>query len=65
VPRVVALAVAVNQAVFAFAPGVLGALRDVTDGYAAPLVLAAAVQIAAAALVLAGCYPRGTTLASG
>lgn len=54
VPRAVALAVAVNQAVFAFAPGVFGALRDATDGYAAPLVLAVILQLGGAAIVLLG-----------
>jgi len=54
VPRAVALAVAVNQAVFAFAPGVFGALRDATDGYAAPLAVAVALQLCGAVVVLAG-----------
>jgi len=58
VPRVVALSVAVGQSVFAFAPGVFGALHDAMGTYLAPLVLAVAVQVAAAALVLAG---RGLT----
>jgi len=52
--RAVALVTAVNQAVFAFAPGVFGVLRDLTGGYALPLALAAALQLAGAVLILAG-----------
>src|SRR5215213_6305372 len=37
----------------AFAPAVFGALRDLTNNYAAALALAGALQCAAAALVLA------------
>lgn len=54
VGRVVALVTAINQAVFAFAPAILGALRDATSWAGAPILLAALVQIAAAAIVLAG-----------
>ena len=52
--RVVALVTAVNQALFAFAPGLFGVLRDLTGSYALPLVLAAMLQAAAAALVMLG-----------
>jgi MFS family permease len=52
--RVVALVTALNQALFAFAPGLFGALRDVTGSYALPLALAAALQIAAAILIMLG-----------
>jgi MFS family permease len=52
--RVVALLVAINQAVFSFAPAIFGALRDLTGSYAAPLLLATALHLAAAALVLIG-----------
>jgi MFS family permease len=52
--RVVALIIAINQAVFSFAPGVFGALRDLTDGYAAPLALAIGLHRAAAGVVLLG-----------
>jgi MFS family permease len=48
----VALAWAINQFTYAFGPGVVGALRDVTGSYAAPLVLLAALDIAAAVLIL-------------
>jgi MFS family permease len=54
VGRVVALATAVNQAVFAFAPVVFGALRDLQGGYALPFAAACLIQIAAALLVIAG-----------
>lgn len=52
VNTVVALVVAINQAVFAFAPAVFGALRDVSAGYALPFALGAAAQLAAACIVL-------------
>jgi MFS family permease len=54
VGRVVALAIAVNQATFSFAPGVFGALHDFFGSYAAPLALAVLLQTSAAVLVLAG-----------
>jgi cyanate permease len=59
VPRVVALVTAINQAAFAFAPGVFGALRDLTGSYTAPIACAAALQVAAAIVIFAG---RGHTL---
>ena len=52
--RAVALVTAVNQALFAFAPGVFGALRDLTGSYALPLMLAAALDLAGVILILAG-----------
>jgi MFS family permease len=52
--RAVALVIAVNQALFAFAPGVFGAMRDITGSYAAPLMLAATLDFAGAILILAG-----------
>jgi MFS family permease len=52
--RAVALIIAVNQAVFSFAPAVFGALHDLTGSYAAPLLLAMALHLIAAALVLIG-----------
>jgi len=45
VPRVVALVTAVNQAVFAFAPAILGVLRELSGGYALPFLLAAGLQL--------------------
>ncbi|MDB5378001.1 MAG: major facilitator superfamily 1 [Rubritepida sp.] len=54
VGRVVALVTAVNQAVFAFAPALLGLLRDMSGWAGAPILLALLVQVAAAVVVLAG-----------
>ena len=54
VARVVALVTAINQAVFAFAPGTFGVLRDLTGSYSAPLLLAVAAQLCGAALALYG-----------
>jgi ribosomal protein S18 acetylase RimI-like enzyme/MFS family permease len=54
VPRVVALVTAVNQAVFAFAPAVFGLLAQVSDGYAVPFMVAAAIQVVAAFVVILG-----------
>ncbi|HZK89732.1 MAG TPA: MFS transporter [Stellaceae bacterium] len=53
VGRAVALTVAINQAVFAFAPAVVGVLRDLAGGYAAPFALVAAMQLGAAVIVSA------------
>jgi predicted MFS family arabinose efflux permease len=52
VGKTVALMVAINQAVFAFAPAVLGAIRDNASGYFWPFALAAAIQLAAAGIIL-------------
>ncbi len=52
--RVVALVIAVNHAVFAFAPAALGLLRDITGWGGAPIALAALVQLAALVVVLTG-----------
>ncbi|MFI4999027.1 MAG: MFS transporter [Reyranellales bacterium] len=54
VGTVVALIMAINQAVFAFAPAVFGWLRDATESYAAAFALAAVAQIVAAMAVAAG-----------
>jgi cyanate permease len=54
VGRAVALIVAVNQALFAFAPAVLGILRDLAGSYTVSFALAATLQGAAAAVVLLG-----------
>jgi cyanate permease len=54
VSRVVALVTAVNQAVFAFAPAVLGVLREVSGAYLVPFLVAAAVQLVAACAVILG-----------
>lgn len=54
VGTVVALVTAINQAVFAFAPAIFGALRDLSATYVAAFVLAALAQVAAATIVLCG-----------
>ena len=54
VVTVVALVVAINQAVFAFAPAMLGAIRDVTSDYTLPFVVAACAQLLAATIILFG-----------
>jgi MFS family permease len=53
VGRVVALLTAINQAVFAFAPAVLGTLRDLAGDYMLAFALAAGVQAMAALIVIA------------
>ena len=54
VGTVVALVTAINQAVFALAPGIFGWLRDLTDGYLVAFLIAGAVQIVAAAVLTVG-----------
>lgn len=48
----VGLSWAISQFTYAFGPGVLGVLRDLTGGYGAPLAFCIALQIAAAAVIL-------------
>jgi len=50
----VALIIAINQGVFAFAPAIIGALHDATAGYQLPFALIAAVQLLAAVIILLG-----------
>jgi cyanate permease len=54
VGTVVALVTAINQAVFAMAPAVFGALRDASDNYSIPFALAAGAQVVAAVIVVIG-----------
>jgi predicted MFS family arabinose efflux permease len=54
VMTVVALVVAINQAVFAFAPAVVGAFRDVTTSYMVPFGIVACAQLLAMTIVLLG-----------
>jgi predicted MFS family arabinose efflux permease len=58
VVTVVSLIVAINQAVFAFAPAIVGAIHDASSGYALPFGIVAGAQFLAAIIVLLG---RGTT----
>lgn len=48
--RVASLSTAVSGITYAFAPGLLGLLRDLSGGYAAPLYACVTLQLAAAAL---------------
>jgi MFS family permease len=50
----VALIIAINQGVFAFAPAIIGALRDTTANYQLPFALIALVQLLAAVIILLG-----------
>lgn len=52
VGTVVALITAINQAVFAFAPAIFGGLRDVTGTYLEVFLAGAALQVAAAGIVV-------------
>jgi MFS family permease len=54
VARVVALVTALNQAVFAFAPAILGVVREVSGAYTVPFLIAAVVQIIAGAVIVLG-----------
>lgn len=54
VVAVVALIVAINQAVFAFAPAIVGAFRDATSGYGLPFGIVACIQLLAGVIVLLG-----------
>jgi predicted MFS family arabinose efflux permease len=58
VGRAVALTVAINQAVFAFAPAILGVLRDVENSYTAAFSVVAAIPLLAA-LIVASYRVRG------
>lgn len=60
VVTVVALIIAINQGVFAFAPAIVGALRDATADYRLPFALIAVTRLLAAVIVLLG---RGTGIA--
>jgi MFS family permease len=48
----VGLSWAISQFTYAFGPGLLGVVRDVTGGYAAPLGICIALELGAAVLVL-------------
>jgi predicted MFS family arabinose efflux permease len=48
----ISLNTAINQVTYAFGPSVVGALRDLSGGYALPFYLCIALEVAAAALVM-------------
>jgi predicted MFS family arabinose efflux permease len=54
VGTVVALVIAINQAIFAFAPAIFGALRDFTGNYVMAFLTAAAAQVVAAGVIVYG-----------
>jgi cyanate permease len=54
----VALVIAINQGVFAFAPAIIGALRDTTANYQLPFALIAVVQLLAGIIILLGRSPK-------
>lgn len=60
-PKLVSLAIAITQFVYALGPGVLGWLRGVTGSYHAPLMLCVAMEVSAAAIVLIHSSPKMET----
>jgi len=48
----VGLSWAISQFTYAFGPGLLGVIRDMTGGYGAPLALCVVLKVAAAVLIL-------------
>ena len=54
VATAVALVVAINQGVFAFAPAIIGALYDAAADYQLPFALIATIQALAAVIILLG-----------
>ena len=65
VTRVVALATATNQALFALAPATFGVLQDLTTSYFASLIVAMTMQLASIVVVLSGGLPRRFGAANG
>ncbi|WP_050783607.1 MFS transporter [Methylobacterium nodulans] len=59
-PRVMALVTAANQTSYAFAPAILGLLRDLSRGSTAPLLMMVLMQALAAAIVLSGRSAAGS-----
>jgi cyanate permease len=54
VATAVALIVAINQGVFAFAPAIIGAMHDTTANYQLPFALIAMIQLLAVVIILLG-----------
>lgn len=54
----ISLNTAINQVTYAFGPGVVGALRDLSGGYALPFYLCIALEVMAAALIMVRGRPR-------
>lgn len=51
-PTLIGLSTAICQVAYAFGPGLLGLLRDATGGYSTPILVCAAADATAAAIVL-------------
>jgi cyanate permease len=49
---IISLSTGISQFTYAFGPGLLGLVRDVTGGYPAALAVCIALNLTAAALVL-------------
>jgi hypothetical protein len=60
VPRIMSVATGVNQAVFSFAPAVIGALHDASGTYAVPFAAAATILLMAGGVVLLGRMPNNS-----
>jgi MFS family permease len=59
VARALGLLTAINQMLYAFAPGAFGLMRDATGSYVLPFFIALAAQLASAAVVLSASLPPG------
>jgi cyanate permease len=49
----ISLITAINQVTYAFGPGVIGLLRDASGSYAVPFYTCIALELIAAALIMA------------
>ncbi|UVO29815.1 MFS transporter [Bradyrhizobium arachidis] len=56
----ISLNVAINQVTYAFGPGVVGLLRDLSGGYALPFYVCIALQVIAAAMIMVRGRPATT-----
>jgi predicted MFS family arabinose efflux permease len=54
----ISLNTAINQVTYAFGPGVVGFLRDLSGGYTLPFYLCIALEVMAAALIMVRGKPR-------
>lgn len=54
----ISLNTAINQVTYAFGPGVVGLLHDLSGGYALPFYLCIALEVAAAALIIVRRKPQ-------
>jgi predicted MFS family arabinose efflux permease len=50
----ISLNTAINQVTYAFGPGVVGLLRDLSGGYALPFYVCIALEVSAAGLIMVG-----------